>query len=83
MHFMTFNKQKHSLSSRFGLAAAVCAFFSVICFGTFSLIGSSVDAQGFLQEPFFLIPTGYFFLGLCLFMVLSSLLCALLSSRQN
>lgn len=31
----------------------------VICFVAFNLIGSTVDASGLVNEPFFLIPVGY------------------------
>jgi hypothetical protein len=31
-------------------------------FGLMSLLGSSIDSNGILHEPFFLIPMGYFFL---------------------
>jgi len=43
-------------------------FFAIvaICGIAFNVIGSSVDEQGFLQEPFALIPIGWlaFLLGL-------------------
>lgn len=32
------------------------------CFGLMALLGSSIDSNGILHEPFFLIPMGYFFL---------------------
>ncbi|TGD20897.1 DUF3955 domain-containing protein [Companilactobacillus suantsaicola] len=32
------------------------------CFLLFSVIGSTVDSDGILQEPFFLVPIGYLFL---------------------
>ena len=34
----------------------------IISFLLFRLIGSTVDSSGYLQEPFFLVPIGYFFL---------------------
>ena len=34
----------------------------IISFLLFRLIGSTVDSNGYLQEPFFLVPTGYLFL---------------------
>ena len=32
------------------------------CWGAYALIGSSVDEQGILREPFALIPIGWLFL---------------------
>lgn len=83
MHPIGFNRQKRSLSFRFGLCAAVSGLFSILCFGAFALTGSSVDAQGFLHEPFFLVPTGYFFIGLCLLLSVPALICALASSARE
>ena len=34
---------------------------SLICYGSFHIIGSEVDKDGYLQEPFALIPLGYIF----------------------
>lgn len=34
----------------------------IISFLLFTLIGSTVDNNGYLQEPFFLVPIGYLFL---------------------
>ncbi|WP_368791357.1 helix-turn-helix domain-containing protein [Companilactobacillus farciminis] len=34
----------------------------IISFLLFRLIGSTVDSNGYLQEPFFLVPIGYLFL---------------------
>lgn len=36
--------------------ALLCAGSAVITIVTFNLIGSTLDAQGVLNEPFFLIP---------------------------
>lgn len=38
----------------------------VCCFIAFGIMGSTIDANGFIHEPFFLIPVGYlfFFIGL-------------------
>ncbi len=35
---------------------------SASCFIAFKLIGTEIDAAGFLQEPFYLLPVGYSFL---------------------
>ena len=39
----------------------------ILCFLSFGLIGSEVDENGFLIEPFFLIPIGWLFLFLGFF----------------
>lgn len=36
--------------------ALLCAGSAVITIVTFNIIGSTIDAQGVLHEPFFLIP---------------------------
>jgi len=38
---------------------ALLALLSALCFAAFGLIGSRVDAQGILREPFFLLPVGW------------------------
>jgi len=35
---------------------------AVVCIAAFTMIGSEVDAQGMVQEPFFLIPLFWLFL---------------------
>ena len=37
----------------------------IVCFGLFYLIGSEVDENGYLNEPFYLLPIGFIFI--CLF----------------
>jgi prepilin signal peptidase PulO-like enzyme (type II secretory pathway) len=37
-------------------ASIVCASLAGMALVTFNLIGSTIDAQGVLHEPFFLIP---------------------------
>lgn len=39
---------------------------SAFCFISFNIIGSTVDSNGFVHEPFFLVPIGFafFFIGL-------------------
>jgi hypothetical protein len=39
-----------------------------MCFVSFELIGSEVDENGFINEPFALLPIGFIFI--CLSMVL-------------
>ena len=40
----------------------------IVCFGLFYLIASEVDENGYLNEPFYLLPIGFIFI--CLSMVL-------------
>ena len=40
----------------------------IVCFALFYLIGSEVDENGYLNEPFYLLPIGFIFI--CLSMVL-------------
>ncbi|MFC6176626.1 DUF3955 domain-containing protein [Companilactobacillus huachuanensis] len=40
----------------------IALLLGVGCFALFSMIGSTVDSNGILHEPFFLVPFGYFFL---------------------
>lgn len=35
---------------------------SIGCFVLFEMIGSTVDSNGILHEPFFLVPFGYLFI---------------------
>jgi hypothetical protein len=51
----------------------------VICLGlacilSYSIIGSHLDDQGILREPFALIPIGYFFIALGLISIISRLI---------
>jgi hypothetical protein len=43
------------------VAAVVCALVSVACFLGFKATPATLDAQGFLHEPFGLLPLGWFF----------------------
>jgi drug/metabolite transporter (DMT)-like permease len=38
---------------------ALLALLSALCFAAFGIIGSRVDDQGLLREPFFLLPMGW------------------------
>ena len=40
----------------------------IVCFWLFYLIGSEVDENGYLNEPFYLLPIGFIFI--CLSMIL-------------
>lgn len=48
-------------SKRFSLII-IFLFLSTLCFLGFELIGSKIDENGFLIEPFLLIPIGYIFI---------------------
>jgi hypothetical protein len=50
-------------SSKLTILLLLC---SAVCWGMFNLIGSTVDEQGFLREPFFLIPLGWLFIFLAM-----------------
>jgi hypothetical protein len=55
-------------------AAGVSAVLSLCCLAAFRLIGSSVDGQGFLHEPFALVPAGFLLAGFAVLMGLAALL---------
>jgi len=42
--------------------ALVFLSLGILCSLSYNLIGSSIDESGFLIEPFFLIPIGWFFI---------------------
>ena len=48
--------------------ATTLLVIGIMCFVSFELIGSEVDENGFINEPFALLPTG--FISICLSMVL-------------
>ena len=48
--------------------ATTLLVIGILCFVSFELIGSEVDENGFINEPFALLPTG--FISICLSMVL-------------
>ena len=53
------------------------AFFllaGIACLSLFSLIGSTVLPDGFLQEPFALLPLGWMFIALGVFTLVVSLI---------
>jgi prepilin signal peptidase PulO-like enzyme (type II secretory pathway) len=65
------------LARFFSLKMAVFMFFlAALCIATFNVIGSSLDNQGILHEPFFLIPIAW----LCVFIGLFALLGAIIAS---
>jgi len=48
-------------SMRFLVLGSVCALLALACIMLYERLGSSVDAQGVLQEPFALIPVAWLF----------------------
>ncbi|PAZ03721.1 MAG: hypothetical protein CAK89_00025 [Opitutia bacterium AMD-G3] len=42
-------------------AAVLCALVSAACFLVFQATPATLDAQGFLHEPFGLLPVGWLF----------------------
>ncbi|MFB2863096.1 DUF3955 domain-containing protein [Aeromonas sp. MdU4] len=53
---------------------AVLAAMGVLCLVAFELIGSTVDENGLLHEPFALIPIGLLLLGLAFLLLLPGLI---------
>ena len=43
------------------VAAVLCALVSAACFLVFQATPATLDAQGFLHEPFELLPVGWLF----------------------
>ena len=48
--------------------ATTLLVIGIICFVSFKIIGSEVDENGFINEPFALLPIGFIYI--CLSMVL-------------
>jgi hypothetical protein len=57
-------------SMRFLVAGSVCALLSLCCLLLFEFLGSSVDAQGVLHEPFALVPLSWMLLVVALYCAL-------------
>ena len=55
------------MANKYKIATSLLVF-GIICFGLFYLIGSEVDENGYLKEPFFLLPIG--FISICFSMIL-------------
>ena len=55
------------MANKYKIATSLL-IFGIICFVSFYLIGSEVDENGYLKEPFALLPIG--FISICLSMVL-------------
>ncbi len=66
MHTTSTRDQKYPVSTIFAWMSALGALGTLLCFGAFAIMGSTVDAQGLLHEPFFLVPAGYVFLAVFL-----------------
>ena len=55
------------MATKYKIATSLLVF-GIICFVSFYLIGSEVDENGYINEPFFLLPIG--FICICLSMKL-------------
>lgn len=67
-------------SSRLMILFLLCG---AACWGVFNLIGSTVDGQGFLREPFFLIPFGWLFFFLALVSALGTVIGWAMRKKAN
>ena len=58
------------MATKYKIATSLL-IFGIICFVSFYLIGSEVDENGYLHEPFFLLPVGFIciFLSMILYVV--------------
>ena len=58
------------MATKYKIATSLL-IFGIICFVSFYLIGSEVDENGYLHEPFFLLPIGFIciFLSMILYVV--------------
>jgi hypothetical protein len=55
------------ISMRYLVTGSVCALLALTFFLLFEYLGSSVDAQGVLHEPFALIPMAWLFFAAALY----------------
>ena len=55
------------METKYKIATALLVF-GIMCFVSFELIGTEIDENGFINEPFALLPIGFIFI--CLSMVL-------------
>ena len=55
------------METKYKIATALLVF-GIMCFVSFELIGTELDENGFMNEPFALLPIGFIFI--CLSMVL-------------
>jgi hypothetical protein len=49
------------MNRRYFVAAILCFCASWTCWSAYARLGSRLDPEGFLQEPFGLIPLGWLF----------------------
>ena len=56
---------------------------AVVCVGAFNVIGQTVDAEGVLREPFFLIPIFWLFLLLSLIAGIANILARVIRARRK
>jgi hypothetical protein len=57
-------------------------FIGVCCHLGYLIVGSSIDTDGFLIEPFALIPIGYLFYLLGLIRIIPDLFCSHINNRS-
>ncbi len=55
------------MATKYKIATSLL-IIGIICFVSFYLIGYEVDENGYIKEPFFLLPIG--FISICLSMIL-------------
>ncbi len=55
------------MATKYKIATSIL-IIGIICFVSFYLIGSEVDENGYIKEPFFLLPIG--FISICLSIIL-------------
>ncbi|QRN82682.1 DUF3955 domain-containing protein [Chloroflexota bacterium] len=67
-------------STWLGVIFLICAIF---CLGAYTIIGQEIDAQGFLQEPFFLVPLFWLFLLLGVITVVVNVITRIVRSNRR
>lgn len=56
---------------------------SIGCFVTYTIIGSKISAEGYLQEPFYLIPIGYFLSGIAIIGLVIAIISTVKAKKQK
>ncbi|MFD1670671.1 DUF3955 domain-containing protein [Agrilactobacillus yilanensis] len=69
--------------ARFNMISILLIVIGLGCFLAKTIIGSSLDSNGILHEPFFLIPIGYLFLVSGIVVTLISLVIKYLKKRHS
>jgi hypothetical protein len=72
------------IAGLFRLKTAVIFFsLAAFCWLSVNFIGSTVDSQGILHEPFFLVPIGWLFIFAGLFSILGASLRILMTGQNK